>query len=367
MSLGSHSRAVVIDSGSGTCKVGFSGEDTPRAVFPCVTGRSLDSCHTSWKRRIVGKEAQQKRDVLNLEYPIERGICTRWDAIEDIWHHAFYNELRVAPEECPVLLTEPVLNPGANSEKMRQIMFETFSTPLFCMRVQPELSLYSSGRVSGIVFESGDGISQSVPIIDGLALPYAILRVNLAGRDLTNLLEKMLAERGVFIERDVVCDIKEKLCYVAADFGRKTQSFGLEKNYVLPDGKVVTVGNEQFRCPEALFQPSLLGVESVGIHQTTYETIMKCDEDLRKELYANVLMTGGSTMFPGVIHRMEEEIATLAPPTMKVQIVSHPQAKCSAWVGGSMLASLPILQDSFWITKEQYDESGPCIVYPKHF
>uniref|UniRef100_A0A0K0CVI4 Actin n=1 Tax=Angiostrongylus cantonensis TaxID=6313 RepID=A0A0K0CVI4_ANGCA len=326
---GCKNTALVIDNGSGVCKAGFAGDDAPKAVFPSIVGHPpREGTTTSMNERdsYVGTEAQSKTTVLTLEHPIQRGIVKNWEDMEKVWQHVFANELRVSASQHPVLLTEQPLNPKADRERMTELMFETFHTPAMYAAVQAVLSLFASGRTTGIVVDSGDGVTHAVPIYE------------------------------------------EKLGYIAADFEQEMEKWQkskiTDKIYELHDGEEITIGSERFRAPETLFKPSLLGVSSSGLHEECYNSIMSCDIDIRKDLFANIILSGGTTMFPGITERLKKEVISLAPSVVKVKINAPPERKYSVWIGGSLLASLPSFQ-KMWITKAEYDECGASVVHRK--
>jgi actin-related protein len=370
--------AVVIDNGSGNIKAGLAGDDAPKSVFPSVVAYPKYEeamVGMGHKEVLVGDEAQGMRGVMKLNYPIDHGIVNNWDDMEKIWQHTFAAELRVTPEDHPVMLTEAPANPKANREKMTQIMFETFNVPKLYISIQAVLSLYASGRTTGLVVDSGDGVTHTVPIYEGYALPHAVQRLDLAGRDLTEWMMKLLTERGEFrpvttAEREITRDIKEKLAYVALDFAEELEQAAngeitdLEQTYQLPDGNVITIGDERFRCPEALFDPSMIGMEQMGMHTAAFQTVTDCDVDIRKDLYENIVISGGTTMFKGLPERLEKEIQSKAPQTITVEVEASEERKYSVWVGGSILSSLSTFQQ-MWITREEYDETGPGIVHKK--
>eukprot|EP00493_Phyllostaurus_siculus_P027627 UN27975 len=362
---------VIIDNGSGRVKAGFSGEDAPRAVFPSVVGRHKHRAAMigiAQKETYVGDEAQSKKGILKLEYPIAHGIVTNWDDMEKIWNHTYYNELRVDPEEHNVMVTEAPMNPKVNREKITQIMFESFSVPGLYVAIQAILSLYASGRTTGIVLDSGDGVTHTVPVFEGFSLVHSIERLDLAGRDLTTYMVRILRERLPMnldnsSGREIVRTMKENTCFVSQnyqkDLSNAEASVDLPQDYELPDGKVVSIASERFRVPEVLFNPGMIGKEAPGIHQLIQDSISKSDIDLRRALYE-------TTMFTGLEQRLQAEVGKLAPSSVKTRVIAPPERKYSVWMGGSILSGLSSFQD-MWITKDEYEEAGQCIVHRKCF
>jgi actin len=207
-------------------KAGFAGEDAPRAVFPSVVGRPKTASAMQGiqnKSEYIGDEAMQKKGILNLQYPIDSGIVNSWEDMERVWHHTFYNELRVSPEEAKgVLLTEAPKNPKQNRERMISIMFETFQVKNVYVALQAVMSLYAAGRTTGLVMDAGDGVSHTIPVFEGYNLPHAVQKMDIAGRVLTKWTQKLLQEEGHNMtsssEIELCRDIKEKLMYVAQDY-----------------------------------------------------------------------------------------------------------------------------------------------------
>ncbi|MCE7749620.1 MAG: actin family protein [Candidatus Heimdallarchaeota archaeon] len=368
-------KPLVIDNGTGFTKNGFAGEDQPRSVFPTIIGYPkyqiiMTDVEHYVREYYIGEEAINLRGVLKLVYPVEHGQVQDWDAMERIWHYTFYNDLRVNPNEHPVLLTEPPLNKNQNKEKMAELMFDTFNVPAMYISMQAILSLYASGRTTGIVVDSGDGVTHIVPVYEGFAISHAIHRSDIGGRDITDYLRRLLRQRGYSLsssaEREIVRDIKERLCYVALDPEKELKLAekvsGMEKTYTLPDGETLTIGAERFMAPELCFNPGAIGSEENPLDELIYRSIQNCDVDLRRDLYANIVLSGGSTMFPGLKERLHKELTELVPETMEVKIIAPPERRYSVWIGGSILSSLKTFA-KLWVTRKEYREIGPTSVY----
>lgn len=360
---------IVIDNGSGTLKAGIAGNEQPDIVLPSIVGhvrRSVGYTNNIY----VGDMALDRSGILILEHPNERYTVTNWDNLEKIWTYAFEN-LGHDSSERNILLTDSSLSPKINREKMAQIMFETFNVKSFYVCSQELLSIYASGRTTGIVYNVGYSTSQMVPIYESEIISDAVIRHNVAGKDLTLWLQKMLYDLdGVFIskqEHKAVSDLKEKHSYVAYDYHAELDKVRFSSEYnkscIHPDGRMITLSDELFRCPELLFRPHLNGFEFDGVDKCIYDSIMKCDIGYRKELFNNIVLSGGTTMIEGLPERITKEISNFAP-YMNVKIIAPPERKYMAWIGGSIYASLSNFSQKL-ITLKEFKENGSRIVQCK--
>ncbi|KAI5961682.1 ARP1 [Candida theae] len=407
-----YNQPIVVDNGSGNLKAGFAGDDKPRTYGSAVIGRpkyrkfmagsllpsspGVDSSDDTF----IGDAAQNNRGLLKLTYPMEHGIVKNWSDMERVWYHMFDRELKIRPEDHPLLLTEAPLNPKSNRDVMCQVMFEQFNVPCMYVSIQAVLALYASGRTTGAVVDSGDGVSHVVPVYEGFALPTSIKRMDIAGRDITtNLSFHIRRTSGVSLqssaELEIVRLIKEQCCFVSKEpekdekvhgtlYARKTKAKNeLFTTYTLPDGHEIHLGAEKFRAPEILFNPHLIGDESPGLHELVALAINKTDLDLRPHLYQNLLLSGGNTLLTNFGDRLLKELKSMQhndddeassiwsksrieepySTKMKVKIYAPPERKYSTWIGGSILAGLSTFK-KMWVTLEEYRDN-PDIVHKK--
>ncbi|SCU95968.1 LANO_0E12024g1_1 [Lachancea nothofagi CBS 11611] len=373
---GLYNQPIVLDNGSGIVKAGFSGEEKPKCFEYSLIGTpkysKIMAGGLSSDAQLVGNEAQKLRGLLKLQYPIEHGVVKDWQGLELLWSHVFQNSLKLnSAEDHPVLVTEAPLNPLENREKMCEMLFDTFNIPAVYVSIQAVLALYAGGRTTGCVIDCGDGVCHSVPVYDGFTLPSAVRRIDVAGRDITEFLQLLLRKSaGVTLlsssEREIVRMIKEKSCYVATNIASEEQKYsGLNGSdsltkFKLPDGKVLSIGAEKFRAAEILFQPQLIGSEFDGVQDMCHQSILRVDRDLRTSLYSNVVLSGGTTMFPGFGDRLLNELRGKCEPNTKIKIFAPPERKFSTWIGGSILAGLSTFE-RIWVTKSEWQENPQCV------
>lgn len=410
-----YNQPVVIDNGSGNIKAGFAGEERPKTYTATIVGRpkyqkvmagllvlglELTGLSYTNEETYIGSLAQQNRGILKLLHPIEHGVVINWDDMERIWHHTYATGLKASPEDHPLLITEAPLNPRTNRDRMCQVLFEALGVPCVYVSIQAVLSLYASGRTTGVVVDIGDGVGHVVPVYEGFSLPTSVKRMDVAGRDVTEHLAFNIRRISgeAFLssaELDIVRCIKEKCCFLSKDITRDEKKYlgvpysryitpaaddsDLFTSYKLPDGHVLNLGVEQFRAPEILFNPQIIGDESPGIHELTSLAIAKTDLDLRPALYQNVVLSGGTTLLKNFGDRMLSELKNQQVSQSssswhghrglskeshtKIKIYAPPERKYSTWIGGSILAGLSTFR-KLWVTAQEYAEN-PEIVHQK--
>ncbi|OHT02827.1 actin [Tritrichomonas foetus] len=393
---------LVFDNGAYTMRAGLGGDSEPSCIIPSIIGRpkslqtQLQPSQTSnfsqasnfsqisnltqntlsgvnVKDVFIGADVFSQTSALSLFCPIENRIITNFDDMEKIWNHILFNELKVKPEEHPILMTESPQNTKSAREKTLQIMMETFKVPAFYTTFPEVLSLYSAGLTTGTVVDSGETMTHIVPVYECFAMNHVLSRLDIGGRQINAHLKKILMLNGIELqsanEREILRDIKEKLCYVAVDLDSEMQKIEhineIEKTFQMPEGPSIPIGAQRFKGPEPLFDPQLISLSSPGLHQMINDTINRC-EDLKPLMYGTIMLSGGTSMFSGIAERIEKNICELAPHGTKISVLAPQNRKDSAWIGGSVLVSLATFSQ-MWITKAEYDETGPSIVHLKCF
>ena len=335
---------VIIDNGSGKIKAGFADYDAPKSIFPTVIGIPKAPgilVGMDQKDFYVGNEALSKKAVLNNSWPIQQGRIVDLDQMKNVWEYLMNDELKFSPEEHKIFMTEPPKNPKKNRTELTKMMFDEFNVNKFYLQNQAVLSLYASGKTTGTVVDCGYDISHTVPIYEGFALPHAIKEFNIAGKELTMYLKEELSRLDNFEytsssnNLDVINRIKETQCYVAQDFDAELKNASDQHSakitYKLPKGEI-ELDKQRIEIPELLFQPSKNGKNFDGIHKSTHDSIMKCDADIKKDLFKGIVLAGGSTMFEGMKERMKKEIQALAPSPMGPEVEAPADRKVSIYI-----------------------------------
>ena len=361
---------VVIDNGSNTIKAGFAGDDAPRKIFSSYVGytkKSPINLAMDEKNYYVGEEAKERRGRLDMHQPFFDSIAKNWEDVENLWTHTLYSTLKVCPDECYAVITESPLNPKKYREKSIEILFELFNFEGVYLASKSLLSLYATGRTTGCVVDSGYGASFSVPIYEGYASPHTIQRLDLGGRHLDAYLNKILFEKGYEfttpLELELISEIKEKLCLLKSDPKFKPRE-GDYKVHPLPDDSVVRLSTERYDIPEAIFDPRRIGLDQDGLHEIVFKSILKSNSDIRKEMFSNIVLAGGNTLFDNFQPRMKKEMLDLAPVKTPIEVIDTKERLYSSWIGGSVIGNMDTFQ-FLCISRSEYEEYGSKIVHDK--
>ncbi|KAL3169479.1 hypothetical protein MRX96_045532 [Rhipicephalus microplus] len=341
-------KVIVCDNGTGFVKCGYAGSNFPAFRFPSLVGRPiLRAAHKigdiEIKDVMVGDEASKLRSMLEVEYPMENGIVRNWDDMCLVWDYTFgEHKLAIDPHECKVLLTEPPMNPLKNRERMIEVMFEKYGFDSAYIAIQAVLTLYAQGLYTGVVVDSGDGVTHICPVFEGFALNHLTRRLDIAGRDITRYLIKLLLLRGYVFNHsadfETVRMIKEKLCYVSYNVEQE-QKLALEttflvESYTLPDGRTIKLGGERFEAPGGPLpatphQRGGAGHRGAAFPDYPDSTWSAC--------------SGGDT----------EKLMKF-----KIRIEDPPRRKDMVFIGGSVLAEVMKDNDKFWMSRREYEEKG---------
>lgn len=361
--------AIVVDNGSAFSRSGFAREDKPRAVMkttllpPSIAGPEL------YKQEHFDTESTTESKT----YPIKHGIIIDWETMENLWSYLFYGRLRVSTEDHPLLMSDSPSCPTTNREKMAEVLFEGFGIPALNVSNTGFLSLCSCGKVTGLAVEAGAGVSHVTTIYAGNTWKEGTQRLDVAGRSLCKYMHHLLLKSTANpqliknLDKKTVTQLKKEYCYVSMDYERDLQEKASlhPVSFETPDGHLIMLDKERFCCPEPLFRPHLLSQSTPGLHLLACQSLQKLPEEYKTEVINNIVLAGGSSVFPGFPQRMGLELdALLHGRGCRIKILAAPERTSTAWLGGSLVASLHSFQH-FWMRKEEYQEHGAAYVHEK--
>nr|QGN00920.1 Arp2D [Drosophila azteca] len=376
---------IVCDTGTGSVKCGLAGSNLPAHIFPSIVGRpvlrAINTCDMDGLQVddvMVGDEALKMRSMLTVSHPMENGAVLNWEDMCQVWDYTFGpKKLDIEPTNSKILLAEPPMVLTRDREKTIELMFEKYGFDATYLASQAVLTLYSQGLMTGLVIDAGDGFTHICSVYEEAALSHLTKQLRVSGRDITRYLVRLLMRRGYSLndstDFETVRLLKEKLCYIGYDIEQEQrlaeETTVLMESYTLPDGRIVKCGGERFEAPEAFFQPHLIGVEGPGLAEMAFNVIQSADIDIRPQLFRNVVLSGGSTMFPGFPSRLENDMKKLflrrvlhsdsyGMSKCKIRIQDPPTRKNMVFNGGSVLANVTMDRDDFWMSKEEYGEQG---------
>ncbi|MFF0550807.1 actin, cytoplasmic 2 [Streptomyces sp. NPDC004311] len=361
---------VIVDLGAGSVKAGEVSSDGPIRVFPSLVGRPKNSgvmVGMAGQDFYVGDEAQAKRGILDLSRPFDQHRVADWDAVEKLLTYTFTDELRADPAESVVLM--PVADDMSVEDRARLagVLFDSVGVKGCALMSQGPLALRASNLNTGAVLDLGGSRSTVASVVNGAVLPETRMSLAVGGGDLTVFLSKLLLQSGIDLQRtsaelEIVRDIKEKLCYVSEDYDKEmvaTRSDpNIVKTYELPDGNTIDIRSARTTCPEALFHPSLVGVEAGGVHSLVGDSIDKAPAESRQELYGAVVVVGGTSRTSGLAERLADELSRLAPSGVDPKIIAVPGRQYGAWYGGSAFAAADPTLAGRIISGDEYRAGG---------
>ncbi|XP_074162186.1 actin-like [Sminthopsis crassicaudata] len=337
------SSSVVIDIGSACCKVGLSWKNYPTFTIPAVVGyepycEDLEE-FPSKIRKVVGLENMHILEKLSItEFPVNRGRILNWEAMEAIWQHAF-DSLRVKPKNHPVIVTDLPWKERSYQQKVLEVMMETFNVPSLHIGNQAELAMFGAGFLTGMVLDCGAGLTHIAPILGGHTIRDRMLICEIGGLDISALLYKHLFRKDMrmdnLLQRKAMEELKEKLCYVSKSPHQEPSSnltASQERVSMLPDGKIISLTEKHCTFPDMLFNPSQFGGTGVKLGLEVLKSAMSCPNTAKDYIFSRVVLSGGSTLFPGFPERLISELNAMKPSMYSTEVVSRPNRIYLPWL-----------------------------------